>query len=335
MTQETSNREQADRVTRRSTRAKSNVSDQKNRRRRNFLIAAIMTVVVVLVAGVAIYLDQVAPFRTAVVTVDDSAVTMRTFLRRAFISGQDPLVLLQVIANEEIVKLVAPAPPYNVRVDEEDIDEFLRSVARGDSAEITESEFKEWYRQQINESRMPDREFRDLVRTNLLMRRFREHLADRVPTVAQQVHLHMIPIDGLAAAQAARERLDGGEDFASIAREVSADESIRLTGGDLGWQARAGLVPQIARIAFDELVVGQISEPFYIDEEIFSLIMVSERADARELDPAARQRIQDRVLDEWLIEEQQYHEVEYHGFSGGYGAETDAWIKWQLQKMQQ
>jgi parvulin-like peptidyl-prolyl isomerase len=301
--------------------------------RRGLLVAAAATAVVAAVAGVAIYLDRVAPFRTTVVSVDRNAVSMRTFLHRAYLSGQDPTAMLQVIANEQIVKLVAPAPPYRIRVTEQDIDAFLRDVARGNSESIAESDFKAWYRQQVNESRMSDKAFRDLVKTNLLMKRLKEYLAARVPSVAEQVHLHMIPIQGLASARAAKERLDTGESFARVAREYATDEGVKSSGGDLGWQARDGLVPQIAHVAFDELAVGRVSEPYNVDEDVFALIMVSERADARELDEAARRRIQDRVLDAWLDEEQKRHEVDFHGFSGPYSAETDAWIRLQLQRM--
>jgi parvulin-like peptidyl-prolyl isomerase len=287
------------------------------------------------VAGVAIYLDRVAPFRAAVVTVDDRSVSMRTFLRRMYLSGQDPLVMLQVLANEEIVKLAAPAAPYSIRVTDQDVDDFLHGVARGEADSIAEGEYRAWYRLQLNESRMPDPEFRDLVRTNLLMSRLTEYLRERVPTVAEQVHLHMIPIDGLAVSREARRRIEAGERFALVAREVSADAGLGATGGDMGWQARDGLEPPVARLAFDELAVGEISEPYYVDGNIFRLIMVSERSAARQLDERTRLTIQDRVLDTWLDEEQDRHTVDFHGITGGgYGSETDTWVRWQLERMQ-
>ena len=68
-------------------------------------------------------------------------------------------------------------------------------------------------------------------------------------------------------------------------------------------------------------------------EVIFAIVMVSEKAAARELDEATRRRLQDRVLDDWLAEEQKRHNVEFHGFKGAYDSETDAWAKWQLHRM--
>ncbi len=126
--------------------------------------------------------------------------------------------MLQTLTSEAIIKQAAPKPPYNIAIHEQDIDQFLKGLARGKSDTITESDFKEWYRQQLNESRLSDPEFRDMASTNLLTLRLTEYLAER-------------------------------------------------------------------------------------------------------------------VLDEWLKEEQQYHKVEFHGFNNGYDTETDAWAKWQLQRM--
>ena len=310
-------------------------SDSKSggRRRTGLLIAGVIVVVVGIVAGVAIYLDQIAPFRTTVVSVGESAVSMRTFLRRTHMSGREPLAMLQTLASEEIVKRVAPHPPYGIDVREEDIDLYLRGQARGQSETITESDFKEWRRQQVNESGLSDREFNELVRTALLTRRLGDYLAERVPTVAEQAHLHMIPIGGLGAARAVKKRLDAGEDFAMVARESSADVGLKESGGDTGWHPRGALAPSIAAAVFDELAIGEISEPLFLDEEMFAVVMVSERA-VRELDETVRRRLQDRVLDDWLAAEQEHHQVGFHGFKGGgYDSETDAWVRWQIQRM--
>ena len=92
-------------------------------------------------------------------------------------------------------------------------------------------------------------------------------------------------------------------------------------------------LPSLTRAAFDELGVGEVSEPLYINEQTFAIVMVSERVAAREIDEASLQRVKAKALDEWLKKEQQYHKVEFHGFNNGYDTETDAWVTWQLQRM--
>ena len=307
--------------------------DQKKKRRRSIVIAAIVVGVILAVAGVAIYVDQVAPFRITVATVNDASIRMRTFLARTYLSGEEPLLMLQSLSNEEIIRQVAPTPPYNIRISEDDIDEFLRKNARGNSDTLSESDFKAWYREQLNESRMSSEEFKDLVTVRLLMQRLSTFLAERVPSVAEQVKLSMILIQGLDAARAAKARLDAGESFAAVAREVNTDENFRENGGDFGWHVRESLNSLISRVAFDELAVNEVSAPFNIEDDYYALLLVSERAAARELDEDTRRRAQSGALDTWLRDEQKNHSIEFHGLSGPYDSETDAWVKWQLLRM--
>ncbi len=302
-------------------------------RARTIILAAAVVVIIGAIAGVAIYQDRRAPFRTTVLVVDSTSIKMGYFLKRVYLSGREPLALLQTLTNEAIIKQVAPKPPYNITIDEQDIDEFLREIARGESDTITESDFKEWYRQQLNESRISGPEFRDQTGTNLLTLRLTEYLADRVPTVAEQVHLHMIPGERIDDAKKVKERLDAGEDFGKLAREMSSEEQLKQTGGDIGWFPRGALIPSLSRAVFDELGVGEVSEPLYLNEQTFAIVMVSERVAAREIDEASLQRVKAGALAEWLKNEQQYHKVQFHGFNNGYDSETNAWVTWQLQRM--
>ena len=153
---------------------------------RTIVIAVVVVVIIGAIAGFAIYQDRVAPFRTTVLEVDGSSITMRYFLKRVLSSGREPMAMLQTLTNEEIIKKAAPKPPYNINIGEEDIEQFLKGIARGESDTIAEKEFKEWYRQRLNESRLSEPEFSDLMRTNLLTRRLHGYLAERVPTVAEQ-----------------------------------------------------------------------------------------------------------------------------------------------------
>jgi hypothetical protein len=297
------------------------------------VIAVLVVVIIGVIVGIAIYRDRVAPFRTTIVAVGDTSITMGYFLKRIHISRREPMAMLQTLTQEEIIKQVAPQPPYNIDVQDEDLDEFLKGLARGESDSINDSDFKEWYRQQLNESRLSNHEFRDLMRTNLLSQRLHGYLAERVPTVAEQVHLYMIAVKGIELAKKVKERLDAGEDFGTLAREVSSDEKIKEKGGALGWFPRGAHSANIAQAAFDELDIGEASEPLYLDEQNIVVVMVSEKVAAREIEEESLQGIKSRALGEWLKQEQQYHKVEFHGFKNGYDSETDAWVQWQLQRM--
>ncbi len=302
---------------------------------RIIISAAVAAVVIAGIVGVAIYQDRVAPFHTPVLVVDGRSITMRYLLKRVCLSGREPLSMFQTLASEEIIKQVAPKPPYSIQISEKDVDDWLMQMARGESEGISGSEFKEWYRQRLNESQLTDLEFRDLARTNLLTRRLEEYLAQRVPTVAEQVHLHAIPFNSPDDARRAKERLDAGADFGTLARELSSDEELKKSGGDLGWFPRGALDPALAQAAFGELQIGKASDPIYLDGNSFAIVMVSERAAARAIEESALQWLKALVLEEWLDRELPSHKVELRGFrKDSYDSETDAWVRWQLQKMQ-
>jgi len=61
-------------------------------------------------------------------------------------------------------------------------------------------------------------------------------------------------------AVAVRERLDAGEDFATIARELSQDPGSAQNGGDLGWFGLGMMVEPFEK-AVVAMQAGQVSEP--------------------------------------------------------------------------
>ncbi len=305
-----------------------------------FVIASVVIVLIAIIVGVSLYLAG-APFRHTIITVDDTSISMDYFLKRARLTGSDPMSMLGELTDELVIKLEAPR--FVGEVTPKDIDQGLRIIASGGSGNITESEFKEWYRQQLNETGLSDSEFKEYVATSLLAARLHEYLAERVPTVAEQVHLHVIVLETSGDAEKTRERWKAGEDFADLAREVSLDEQLKETGGDMGWFPRGVLPGGIEDAAFS-LNIGEVSEPVsYIDplevqadpsqaQEFYYLLMVSEKAAARQLDENPLQALKSRALDTWLAEERQLHKIGWHGLKNGFDSYTDAWIKFQLAK---
>jgi parvulin-like peptidyl-prolyl isomerase len=306
----------------------------KRRRRGRALIAgAAIAILIGALIGGAIWQQRFAPFRTTVLVVDDSSIAMDYFLKRIRMLRQEPLSVLRALAFEAIVKQVAPASPYNIQVSDAEVGRHLRDMA-GSNGSISEAEFAEWYRQQLNESRLSDDEFRDLARTRLLSLRLKAYLAERIPTVAEQVHLHAIVQETIEQARSVKAKLDGGEPFFRLAREVGTDEALRASGGDLGWYPRTSLAPDLADLAFDRLEIGEYSDPVKFGGRRVAIFMVSERAAAREIDADALAAMREDVLEDWFVAEFERHEVRYHGFNNGYDSETDAWIRQQLQAME-
>ena len=300
-----------------------------------FVIVIVM-VTVGGVAGIGIYNERVAPFRTVVVRVDDDReVRMRYFVKRITASRIRSRQLLNTLIREEIILKVAPDPPYNIRLSDDDVEAFTRSVAQSDGQSITDAEYLEWFRQPLNNSGFSEAEFRDLMRRNLTTQRLGEYLGERVETVTEQILLQIILVRDAQTAQSVAGRLDAGESFADLAREFNPEE-LRDSGGEWGWFPRAGLPPGIGKLAFDQLPMGDYGGPVPLPQPggnpVFAMIRVVDRVAAREVSGPALEAMKAQVLDRWFAEERPRHEVSFHGFNNGYDAETDAWVQWQVQR---
>ena len=307
------------------------VDRDRKGRRTAFIVAAVVVVLILAIVFVSLYLIA-APFRRTIIKVDDITINMDYFLMRTRLAGAESMVMLEQLTNEQLIKIEAPR--YVAEVSPEDIDQELRRRARGESETISESEFKEWYRQLLNEIGLSDSEYKEIVATALLASRLGEYLAERVPTVAEQIHFYAILLKTYEDAEEIRARWEAGEDFADLAREVSLDEQSKEKGGDLGWLPRGILAPGLDQRAFN-LIIGDVSEPLaYASDpaspEIFYyLLMVSEKAEAREIDENPLQILKAKALDDWLSEEikSPKHKIEWN-----FNSEIYAWINWQLTK---
>ena len=305
--------------------------ERKGRLRGRIIIISLVIIVVAAVIGVPFYLNYQAPFNRPIIKVGDASISMRYFIKRARLATgtQDQISsTIQGLTDELLIK--QGAPRYGIEASPEDIDQELRRIARGGSETISESEFKEWYRQQLNESRLSNSEYRDLIYTGLLAAHLYGYLAERVPTVTEHVHLHAIVVNTYEDAEKIRARWEAGEDFADLAREFSLAEESKETGGDLGWIPLGA--SDIADYAASSLELGAVSEPLMLTEEFYHLLMVSEKADAREVDEDYLPALWDRAFKDWLTAESQLQEVSWHGLNNGYDSETQYWIGWQLQK---
>ncbi len=108
-------------------------------------------------------------------------------------------------------------------------------------------------------------------------------LSEGVPTSGEEVHARHILVATLADAQAARDRIvNKGEDFATVAKEVSTDTSTKDKGGDLGWFPKDQMVKEFSDVAFS-LQVNEISQPVQTTYG-YHIIQVLEKDPNRQFD---------------------------------------------------
>ena len=302
-------------------------------------IGSVVLVLILVIVGIFYYPTYIAPFHTTVLTVeDDVSIKMDYFLKRIRVSGSDPMAMLTNLAQEEIAK--KEAVKLGINVTDADIEEQLRLVAAGDSGTITDAEFKEWYRQRLNETGLSDSEYKDIVKTGIIINRIYNIVATQMPTSVAQIHPYVMLVDTEDHANAIRDEVLNGADFTQLAMENSLDSATRDNGGDLGWVPYGVLDPRIEYPAW-QMSTGNVSDPliYYSSDDPqtatvlgYYLIWLKEKTDSMEVDQKYISTLQANALDAWFADKMSTYEIRYHGFKGGFDSETYAWIQWQLSK---
>lgn len=182
------------------------------------------------------------------------------------------------------------------------------TLASGDPKPLSDEEFQRRYRDFLSRAHTTDALYRSLIELTLLSQKLEARLSEEIQSPAPQVHLQAILLTTEEEAKAAKDRLDKGEDFAQVAKEVSLDQSSKEQGGDLGWAPRGLLDKELEDAAFSAKV-GELAGPVETNEGYY-VFRVTEREESREIEPSTLEEIKAGVLDRWLVEAEQKSQVE-------------------------
>lgn len=150
-------------------------------------------------------------------------------------------------------------------------------------------------------------DLRDLIRRQLLRQKVFDAITADVNPVQEQVWARHILVATEEEAQKVLERLEEGETFADLARELSTDTSNKDQGGDLGWFPRGRMVEAFENEAF-RLGIGEISQPVQTNFG-YHIIQVLGHED-RSLDATQLQELKQSVYLEWLTSAKEEANVE-------------------------
>lgn len=230
-------------------------------------------------------------------------------------TGLTDLVEAHLILNE--------AKARNLTVNQTEMDDALRWVLSspppglqqgfgleaapsqvGGSGLITTDQAKQALTQLIgNGHDLSVAQFDDLIlKPAVLKAKLTDALSMNVPTSEQQVHARHILVSTEAEAQAIRQQLVNGADFATLAKKDSQDTGTAGKGGDLGWFGKGVMDPAFEAAAFS-LKVGEISQPVKSSFG-YHVIQVLEKDPNRALDPAQLTSARDRAYQDWLSKQE-------------------------------
>jgi len=107
-------------------------------------------------------------------------------------------------------------------------------------------------------------DFREYVKGLLLNQKVYDYVNKDLSREQDMVWARHILVSTEEEATAVLDRINAGEDFGTIAAEVSLDTSNNTSGGDLGWFSKGQMVEPFETAAFS-LDIGEISESVQTD----------------------------------------------------------------------
>ena len=148
-----------------------------------------------------------------------------------------------------------------------------------DTEEAFQAKYQEFVQKVLEPAKLSEARFRQMVRASLLEDKLEAAMVPDVPTeedqvrfryvsasddqdarskiaslqagMEEQAHAQHILVETEEEAEAVLNRLKAGENFATLAAELSKDEANKDKGGDLGWFGRGRMVPEFEEVSFE------------------------------------------------------------------------------------
>jgi parvulin-like peptidyl-prolyl isomerase len=150
-------------------------------------------------------------------------------------------------------------------------------------------------------------DFKQMLLDQLLSDAVFNAVTGSISRVATQVHARHILLPTREQAEEVLTRLQGGEDFAFLAREYSEDVSSRERGGDMGFFPEGVMPPELEEVAFS-LDPGQISE--IVESQFgFHIVQVLEKEE-REISAETFEDLRQQAFMQWLQERREGASIE-------------------------
>jgi peptidyl-prolyl cis-trans isomerase D len=172
-----------------------------------------------------------------------------------------------------------PAPtetPYTADSYKKDYDSYLKDLA---NIKVSEKVFR-----QVLENRLYRLKVEDAVLTD-------------VKKEDEQIWTRHILVDSEETAKEVLTRLQNGEDFAALAKELSTDTGSAQNGGDIGWTSKGSLYTEYEDAAY-KLNVGEISQPVQSQSGWHIIQLLGK--EVRPLDSNTFDQLRQTKFQEWL-----------------------------------
>ncbi|HEY55872.1 MAG TPA: hypothetical protein G4N90_00365 [Dehalococcoidia bacterium] len=259
-------RKQHEQHRREPTRHQLSHQQQQKRRQRLFLIIGIAVISVVGgILGGGWYKNEYLPMRETVISVNDTDFTMGYYVDILRAQGG---VYEQIYGPEQSSYYLQGLPDQVERFIQQT--ELMRQAAVGLGIAVSDAEVTEVFKEGDPSL---SQDYRELVRHDLLVQRLLdEHFEYEIPESSEQRHIMAMFLESESQAVSTRARLVEGEDFATLASELSLEKLSPEGEGDFDWHPVGILSERFGLSVVEDYAfsveAGTLSQPLYDEERV-------------------------------------------------------------------
>ena len=156
---------------------------------------------------------------------------------------------------------------------------------------------------------LKEKDYLEFFDLQVLERKLLDELTAELPRVEKQVWARHILVADEVTALTVIERLNSGEDFAVLAKELSTDTGSAQNGGDLGWFGSGAMVAEFETAAFALEKPGDYTTTPVASDFGFHIIQLIAKQD-RPLTAEQYDAAKNKVFSEWLTAAREEYGVE-------------------------
>lgn len=271
---------------------------------------AAVAVILLAVLAVGFYTSSYSPPRRTVAQVDTEVIRLRDLVPAARILNstvaggagiQAQQVFNLAVGNEVLSRAIADLgiEPPNPGEIEAVIARLFEPAASDPDGELQGlgAVGQQRYDDFLTETKVTDAQYRDFIAGDLARAKVTESFQALVAIEDEAVLLSWIVAPNSVDAQTARERIDAGEAFATVAAEVNIERAFSGATGEVGWVPR-GAFPEFDETiftAFPGTVFGPINSSLG-----FVLLQVNDGPRLETISERVRELVVDRDANSWF-----------------------------------
>lgn len=272
--------------------------------------------------GVGYYVAEIRPRNRTVLSVDNMDVSFTAMKRRMIyevvqnpVYRQVPQALPQAAQDaivEEQALIRHAQEDLGLEISEEDFqNQLLTRVGVGPDA--SQTAFAEALATRLDQTGLHEDEYRQMVRAELIRQKARAKIEADLPESVTQAKVEVIAVATRDEAEQAKSRIAAGEDWATVAKELSAEPDVADTGGlhDYGVENSFNATYDDYAFSAD---VGAISDPLEAaGGNQFYIVRVLDRSEQPVKDEQKATLVSNRY-NEWLDNAKEKMNIDTGGF---------------------